>query len=268
MAAPPYPKIENLYASKDGGEARAIGVLKRPARTEQIARWLCTEKIDGTNIRVSLEPHAATSVWVVRFYGRTNKAQMPDFIQECLVEMIDAARLMRLWKCRRSCSVCGGEGRLPIINPNDLKADGGTLPCPNVVPYPITLYGEAYGAGIQGGGGDYRQDGDVSFRLFDVLVGEEHWLTWENVVDVAKVVGIKTVPLVDVIDYGSPANCVRSPVNVKDNIVEYVRESFLSIVANEEGTPRLAEGIVARTDPYLFDNNGRRVVFKTKTKDF
>ena len=161
-----------------------------------------------------------------------------------------------LWKCRRSCSVCGGEGRLPIINPNDLKADGGTLPCPNVVPYPITLYGEAYGAGIQGGGGDYRQDGDVSFRLFDVLVGEEHWLTWANIVDVAKVVGVKTVPP---LDYGQATT---------DNIVTMVRDGFKSIVADEEGTPRLAEGIVARTDPYLFDNNGRRVVFKTKTKDF
>jgi len=285
MAAPPYPKIENLYASLSGGEARAIGVLKRPARTGLIARWLCTEKIDGTNIRVSLEPEGLDArgsavgdswekirlagPWVVRFYGRTDKAQTPDFIQEYLEATFALDKLKQLWQGRRSCTRCDGAGREDSGQPAILSQLAEPFPyaCDCVEPYPITLYGEAYGAGIHGGG-DYRRDGGISFRLFDVLVGEKHWLTWENVVGVAQSVGIKTVPPVDVIEYGSPAMAVRSSIAIQADIVDFVRDGFKSLVAEEEGTPRLAEGIVARTDPYLFDNNGRRVVFKTKTKDF
>ncbi|GAF73632.1 unnamed protein product, partial [marine sediment metagenome] len=52
------------------------------------------------------------------------------------------------------------------------------------------------------------------------------------------------------------------------DIIDFVREGFKSLVAEEEGTPILAEGIVARTDPYLFDGQGRRVIWKLKTKEF
>ena len=154
-----------------------------------------------------------------------------------------------LWRGQRQCAICEGGGLIFISSTTSTR-------CVCVEPYTITLYGEAYGARIQRGGGDYRRDGDVSFRLFDVLVAEKHWLTWENVVGVAQSVGVKTVP---VLDYGQAKT---------EDIVAMARDGFKSLVAEEEGTPRLAEGIVARTDPYLFDNNGRRVVFKTKTKDF
>ena len=126
--------------------------------------------------------------------------------------------------------------------------------CDCVEPYPITLYGEAYGARIQKGGGDYRRGGDVSFRLFDVLVAEKYWLSWESVTSIAENLDIKTVPFLG--------------RHTTTYIANHVREGFMSKVAEAEGTPRLAEGIVARTDPYLFDNNGRRVVFKSKTKDY
>ncbi|KKK77935.1 hypothetical protein LCGC14_2848620, partial [marine sediment metagenome] len=186
MAAPPYPKIENLYASLDGGEARAVGVLKRPARTGQIARWLCTEKIDGTNIRVSLEVYDGPSTsgpqlcegYRVQFYGRTNKAQMPDFIQEYLGATFKVGDMQWLWQGRRGCVNCVGAGKVLMDT---------VVRCHCVEPYPITLYGEVYGAGIQGGG-NYRRDGGVSFRLFDVLVAEKHWLTWESVAGVAECV--------------------------------------------------------------------------------
>ncbi|KKK54852.1 hypothetical protein LCGC14_3080540, partial [marine sediment metagenome] len=179
-------------------------------------------------------------------------------------------KLKQLWRGQRQCTRCDGTGREDSGQPKWLSQTAEPFPyaCDCVEPYPITLYGEAYGARIQRGGGDYRRDGDVSFRLFDVLVAEKHWLNWENIVGVAKRVGVKTVPAVDVIEYGSPGMAVRSCMAVQADIVDFVRDGFKSIVANEEGIPRLAEGIVARTDPYLFDNNGRRVVFKTKTKDF
>ena len=258
MAAPPYPKIENLYARKADGKRLDVGVLRRP-ETPLIARWLATEKIDGTNIRVSLEEAAgppSSTDWEVDFYGRTNKADIPDFLEDYLVETLPLEKVSLLWRGLKQCPKCKGWGLIAV---------GGVLPdmtitderCPCVEPYPIILYGEGYGARIQRGGGDYRKNKDVSFRLFDVLVADKFWLTWENVVSVAKRLGIKTVPIVP---GGQSAT--------QEDIVDFVRDGFKSLVAEDEGTPRLAEGIVARTDPYLFDNNGRRVVFKTKTKDF
>jgi hypothetical protein len=177
--------------------------------------------------------------------------------------------LTRLWQCRRSCVLCGGTGnKIPVVEFGPMQVHVvDALRCPNVEPYPITLYGEVYGARVQKGGGDYRRDGDISFRLFDVRVGD-HWLTWANVVSIAHTVGVKTVPLVPVVERGSPAMAVSNPHAVIADIVDQVHDGFMSFVAQAEGTPRLAEGIVARTDPYLFDNNGRRVVFKTKTKDY
>ncbi len=264
MAAPPYPKIENLYARSADGKNLDIGVLRRET-TGLIRVWLATEKIDGTNIRASLELNpgfhpndGSLGTWGVKFYGRTNKAQMPDFIQEYLEAAFTLDKLKQLWRGQRQCARCAGTGREDSGQPKWLSQVAEPFPyaCDCVEPYPITLYGEAYGARIQRGGGDYRRDGDVSFRLFDVLVAEKHWLTWENVVGVAQSVGVKTVP---VLDYGQAKT---------EDIVAMARDGFKSLVAEEEGTPRLAEGIVARTDPYLFDNNGRRVVFKTKTKDF
>ena len=53
-----------------------------------------------------------------------------------------------------------------------------------------------------------------------------------------------------------------------DKIVEYVKEGFDSVVAEEEGTPRKAEGLVGRTIEPLFDKRGRRLIIKLKTKDF
>ena len=181
MSAPPYPKIENLYARAADGKSLDIGTLRRDT-TRLISTWLATEKIDGTNIRVSLEeaegPPSSTE-WDVAFYGRTNKAQMPDFIQEYLEATFTLENMSLLWRGQKQCPDCKGWGLIPMV-PLGLGPVTDKR-CKCVEPYPITLYGEAYGARIQRGGGDYRRDGGVSFRLFDVLVAEKHWLTWANV---------------------------------------------------------------------------------------
>ncbi|KKL79628.1 hypothetical protein LCGC14_2012870, partial [marine sediment metagenome] len=103
MSAPPYPKIENLYARAADGKSLDVGVLRRET-TGLIRTWLATEKIDGTNIRISLEPYkGATELikpapWVVQYYGRTNKAQMPDFIQEYLEAAFTLKNMRLLWR--------------------------------------------------------------------------------------------------------------------------------------------------------------------------
>lgn len=238
--APPYVEIKTLFERREDFTVNTEKL--RRAEFGQIARWLVTEKIDGTNIRVSLEyddskcwsedmpsphPRHECSEWVVRIGGRTNNAQVPPFLLEYLQQTFTLDRMTSLWKPEN---------------------DG------EIQPYPITLYGEGYGERIQKGGGNYRAG--VSFRLFDVLVGGKWWLDWANVCDIAAGLGIKTVPMV-------------ASVMLQADIVDYVRGGFASYVANEErGQLHEAEGVVARTDPYLYDKHGSPLKFKLKARDF
>jgi hypothetical protein len=122
--------------------------------------------------------------------------------------------------------------------------------------YPICLYGEGYGEGIQKGG-SYRKG--VSFRLFDVLAEDRWWLSWEDVCEVSGVLDIEVVP-----SFG---------VRTTDEIVDIVFAGIAkSHVANEDRPEHPIdvpmEGLVARTDPYLYDKFGGRVMFKLKGRDF
>jgi len=230
--APPYVEIKTLFERRQDFTVNTEKL--RRAEFGQIARWLVTEKIDGTNIRVSLEPSPVTGIdgvgqWAVRIGGRTNNAQVPPFLLEYLQQTFTLDRMTSLWKPEN---------------------DG------EVVPYPITLYGEGYGERIQKGGGNYRSG--VSFRLFDVLVGGKWWLDWANIGDIAARLYIKTVPTLQ-----------GSVTGTQEDIVDFVRNGFASPVAREErGQLHEAEGVVARTDPYLYDKHGSPLKFKLKARDF
>ncbi len=117
-------------------------------------------------------------------------------------------------------------------------------------PERMIVYGEGYGAGIQSGGhyGDAKQ-----FRIFDVLSvpldGPRWWLQWKNVCDVSLGLGFDTVPV------------LATGVSTYD-AKKYVSDSKLL----GDGHPKV-EGIVCRTDPYLFTQRGQRVTFKYKVRD-
>ena len=232
-----YPKTLNLF-KRDPNTHKLTDELARD-EFGIIGKWWVTEKIDGTNIRVSLVnlsnpldlPAALSNSgngakWEVLIQGRSNNAQVPGTLLEHLKETFPLTKLMSV--------------------------------CKNDAPYPFTLYGEGYGAGIQKGGGDYR-DG-VNFRLFDVCVGEK-WLDFMNVCDIAKKLGIRTVPLLH-------RNLTLN------GVIKRVKSDSLSEVAVSENfydynnSFRKQEGIVARTEPYLYDWDGKRIMFKLKIKDF
>lgn len=248
MPCPSYPKIETLFERDEHFHVDTQRI--RCPEFTQIARWLVTEKIDGTNIRVSLERNSPD--WSVRFYGRTDNAQIPTFLLSYLQDTFGRDDLKGLWRGRQNCELCGGSGLIGHPPSGCSCIDGG---------YSITLYGEGYGERIQKGGGGYREG--VSFRLIDVLVGGMWWLDWLNVCDIAEKLGIKTVPLLP-------------DITGMWDIVDEVRLPFASTVSFEERpkpegglkTVRYAEGIVARTNPYLFDKHGRPLRWKLKTKDF
>jgi hypothetical protein len=97
-------------------------------------KWVFTEKVDGTNIRVMWNGES------VVFGGKTDDAQMPVFLLYKLQELFEGTQKRLLFKEK-----FGAE--------------------------PVCLYGEGYGAKIQKGGGNYNPSG-VDFVLFDVLISD------------------------------------------------------------------------------------------------
>ena len=228
-----YGKIETIW-NRDEKTFKVKPGAPRWREFEALRFWHVTEKIDGTNIRVSLGPGQFPDNWRaeegalvkapsrVTFGGRTDAAQ----IQASVVQML--------------------QGLFPA------EKVAGAFD----VDTTAILFGEAYGPKIQKGGGLYRAD--VGFRLFDVVVfdadGRPWWLTWENVENVAKKLGIKTVP-------------VLNPRATLEEAVAHVYAK--SATATEDGGPGLdQEGIVARSEPPLFTRAGRRLCWKLKVKDF
>lgn len=162
-----YPKIETLFDRDEETHKVITSQIRRP-EFSLIREWLVTEKIDGTNIRIQLNPSEGT----VRFGGRTDNAQIPTFLIDHLQDTFTPAKCFGVF--------------------DDDMTD-------------VTLFGEGYGARIQKGGGDYREG--VSFRLFDVVVvgseGRSWWLQWKDIEDVAAKLGIQTVPVVGAVTVSS-----------------------------------------------------------------
>lgn len=124
--------------------------------------WECTEKIDGTNIRIEVEGKN------IEFKGRTDKANIPVELLNYLKEK---------------------------FTPEIVFPALGTTPEDGLVEVSnITIYGEGFGRKIQGCGGRYIKDG-VDFILFDVKIGQ-WWLMRQDLEQIAKMLGCKIVPIV------------------------------------------------------------------------
>lgn len=127
-------------------------------------KWECTEKIDGTNIRIELSSSGNPEDGIIMsFKGRTDKANIPEHLLTKLNWLFDRERLMEVLNITDETQNCN-----------------------------ITLYGEGYGAKIQKGG-NYISN-DVNFILFDVKIGK-WWLDRESIKDIANKLGINVVPL-------------------------------------------------------------------------
>ena len=155
-----YTKIETLYNRDENGTKKLIdGDFRNPA-VKYLANneWICTEKIDGTNIGVVWDGHKIT------FQGRTEKAQIPSHLVNVLTEMFINSETEELFEQKF--------GEMPVI-----------------------LFGEGYGNKIQTGS-DYLPD-RCSFILFDVYLPEKNlWLERNNIEDIAKAFGLDVVPII------------------------------------------------------------------------
>lgn len=156
----PYIKINTTFERDTEGTKKLIEGKFRNETVEYLKNntWLCSEKIDGTNIGIVWDGHK------VSFQGRTERAQIPAPLVNKLNELF------------------GG-----TVNEEMFEQKFGEM---NVI-----LYGEGYGPKIQKGGGLYRDD--VSFILFDVYLPDQNlWLKRDAVEDIAKSFGIDVVDIV------------------------------------------------------------------------
>nr|VFJ44657.1 MAG: RNA ligase [Candidatus Kentron sp. FM]VFJ44970.1 MAG: RNA ligase [Candidatus Kentron sp. FM]VFK20472.1 MAG: RNA ligase [Candidatus Kentron sp. FM] len=205
-----YHKIQTVYKRDPATRYKTllIGQYATP-EFQYLAhnQWIFTEKVDGTNTRVYVQEGQT------RFGGKTDNAQMPARLLSALDELF-APKRDELLATFKDAEVC--------------------------------LYGEAYGAKIQKGGGRYRQD--PGFVLFDIRVGQ-WWLRREDVEDLAARLGIDIVP---VVGHGT-----------LDEMAGRVKAGFGSRWGDFP-----AEGIVARPAVELKTRAGERVIAKLKARDF
>jgi len=105
----------------------------------------------------------------------------------------------------------------------------------------VDIYAELVGPGVNGNSHNFK---DLQLYVFDVRIND-FWLDWTNTASVAQDADLVTVPVIYTMTL--------------PEIVRLVRD-----------TPQTEyfEGIVARSDPYLYNNKGERLMFKLKAKDF
>lgn len=121
-------------------------------------QWVFTEKVDGTNIRVSLNEDGLPV-----YAGRTDKADIPAHLSESLNKtFLNQTETL-----------------------SEIFLDSGESG--------FCLYGEGFGPKIQKGGGNYRDT--PGFVLFDVRVGD-WWLRRNDVEDIATALGLEVVPII------------------------------------------------------------------------
>lgn len=245
-----YPKTENLFNRDPETHKTPAALGFRNDAVPQIGRWLVTEKIDGMNMRVVYYPFGVNdsiSEPVLNIYGRTDRANIPGDLMALMQSAFTVESLNAAFDIP--------QGLVPAEwNPVDeqenddaydflySKTEDGYA-----WQYKVVLFGEGFGPGIQSGAhyGDSKQ-----FALFDVVVGD-HWLRWSDVEDVARKLNVPTVP-------------VLAPSATLDYVQTLVKVSASTLLG--DGHPKV-EGVIARTDPYLFDSRGKRVMFKAKVKD-
>ena len=154
-----YTKIETIFERDMDGTKKLIEGKFRNETVEYLKdnEWICTEKIDGTNIGIVWDGHK------ISYQGRTERAQIPAHLMNKLIELFGSNENEELFEQKF--------GEMQVI-----------------------LFGEGYGAKIQNGG-NYRND--VSFILFDVYLPEQDlWLKRDALEDIAKTFGVDVVPIV------------------------------------------------------------------------
>jgi len=158
----PYPKIQTVFFRDP--ETKFNNLLHGQFSIPEFERlkdekWMFTEKVDGTNVRVIFSGGKLT------FKGRGEKSIIPQF----LVQRLDDIFYPKIKKLHK------------VMRDNGVPASD-----------PICFYGEGYGGKIQNGSCYSKSNG---FVVFDVKVGDV-WLDWDGASILCENIGIDKVPII------------------------------------------------------------------------
>lgn len=120
----------------------------------------------------------------------------------------------------------------------------------------VTVFGEAYGPGIQAKGIKYTLGSEMLFRAFDIMVGP-NFLTYDLFCEVATKMGLPQVPLVW---RGAPT------IEAFDALLN--RPSYEALSNGVSDNHNLAEGVVIRSNPLLRNVFGDWLIVKHKGTKF
>lgn len=208
-----YHKIECPFERDIEGSKKIIWNRWRNPTVEYLKdnKWVFTEKVDGTNIRIYWDGHSVT------FAGRTDRAQIPAMLNQYLIDTFQTNEVEELFE------QTFGEKE-------------------------VILYGEGYGAKIQGCGGAYRKDN--SFILFDVMING-NYQPRKTVEELATMLNINVVPIIF--------------TGTIHEAIEFVMDHPKSTISEDD---LYMEGLVGRPEIELKDRCGNRVIVKIKWHDF
>lgn len=194
-----YQKIETPFNRDINGTKKLIIGDFRNTLVQYLQNnlWYCTEKVDGTNIRVHWDGHK------FNFYGRTDVASIPTFLYTKLEEIFRNNETEQVME--------------------QLFADREVM-----------LVGEGYGNKIQKCGSNYIPNG-VNFIGFDVMVKQvegERWsyLSRTNAEDIYKALGIKMVPVVKTMTLNEAIAYVQTkPTSLISSDTQHIMEGLVCV---------------------------------------
>jgi Rnl2 family RNA ligase len=201
---------------------------KRP-EILSVRQVVATEKLHGTNFRVFF-PAGMTSLDEVRFGGRNEEFAAGD-------DGFYGGRPVRWFKQQPALMQ-----RLFEVFASHGFAD-------------VTVFGEAFGAGIQKGV-RYVPGDDVQFRAFDIMVGD-NFVTYDLFVQLCEEAGLARVPEVW---RGEPSVAAFDALLEQDSVLG--KENGVSVERN------VSEGVVIRATPLLRDVFGQWLIIKHKSEKF
>lgn len=156
-----YPKVNTVFKRDEEGLIIPSEYTTPEFKYLENNRFECTEKIDGTNIRIEVKETTIT------FKGRTEKAVIPEHLLNFLQDSFTPEVVFKAL------------GTTPEIGINPATT--------------VTIFGEGYGAKIQRGG-NYLGN-KVGFILFDIRV-DSWWLKREDCENIAIALGCPIVPII------------------------------------------------------------------------
>ena len=207
-----YQKIGNIF--KFDAKYKTIVGLNEPYETLKNIIWQGTEKIDGTNTRVYWDGHR------ISWGGHTDTSVMQPNVSKYMEETFGTQEMEYLFE----------------------QAFGEKE---------VYIFGEAFGGGIQKGGGLYVADGKaVSFIVFDINISGFD-LRRQDVTNVAAQLGLQAVPV-----------CFEGTL---DEAKAYVAEHHMSTL---NGGKHEMEGLVlVPRDIQLYDKKHKLIKCKCKYRD-